>query len=983
MTNPMRAAELVGRGVEIQLLEAALDDARRSCGSAVFIAGEPGIGKTRLADEALRRAVGRGMLVLKGRCTATGPAVPFRPLAEALLSLARQGVAPSAQLLGPYLPVLGRLVPEWSTGEQCDQSPVVLAEAVLRLCIAQGRGRGCLLVVDDLHDADPETIAVLEYIAANLADQHVALIVTVNSAPSTVFELVNAVCRRREGRLLPLDRLAQGDARAFAACCLGCPAPEVSDAVSARVFADSGGIPFVAEELIRSMVASQELVLRDGAWQLSGADRSSVPFTLVRAVEQRAARLGPDGVRLLSTAAVLGRHFPLPILRQCVGLDGQTLLKYLSAAVAQGLLLPDERGPDWYAFEHPLTEEALLSSLAPLDRTELSGRAADAVEALYPGLPGAWCHLAARLRRRAGEHGASALLYLETARRAVADSGPGTAIAVLDEALHMLDDEARDGAHQVAYPELLETLLLALADDGRFDRAELIADRLRRVDAVVDPAQRIGLHVRLAWAAQVAGRWDEGLRQVAAARALLAPDAVESQTARIDAVEAYLAVSSPEHGRIAGSEALARSAIRGAGLLKDDALACQGWYAVGFASRRRSLSESDECFRRTLEIAAEPNLLIWRNHGLIGLGNNAWLAEADRAPLEYAYYEALRTGCVSLAHNAGASLAFDAVLRAEFDRASALLDDALAETTRLQLHSVTRYLLMLRAAVAAHQADRPGMRAALADFRAHGGERSREAPLARGLAELVCALLEEDGAGAAALAAGLSAAQPGDESFFHLVGTHGLILLLAALDGRAERGAVERAAASQAGRLRWNRQFVQLARAVQLGRAGRRAEADAALGIALAGSEVFPTARHLALRLAADAALADGWGDPRRWLVEAEEYFFNGGVPAVAIACRSRLRELGVPVRQRRIGSDLIPRELRAMGVTTREFEVFQLLPGRPGNKALAARLHISARTVEKHIASLLVKTGSADRGRLCDYAADALASLRPTESAN
>ena len=983
MTNMMRAAELVGRGEEITVLEAALDDTRRSRGSAVFIAGEPGIGKTRLADEALRRAAARGMTVLKGRCTAMGPAVPFRPLAEALLSLARQGVAPSAQALGPYLPVLGRLVPEWSTGEQCDQSPVVLAEAVLRLCIDQGARAGCVLAVDDLHDADPETVAVLEYLAANLADQHVAVVATVRSAPSAALELADAVCQRREGRLLSLGRLARGDARVFAASCLGCPPREVSDAVSARVFTESGGVPFMAEELIRSMVAAERLLPRDGVWQLSGADRSGVPFTLVRAIEQRAARLGPDGARLLSAAAVFGRHFPLPVLRRCVGLDGQTLLKYLSAAVAEGLLLADERGPDWYAFEHPLTEEALLSSLAPLDRMDLSERAADAVEALYPGLPGTWCHLAARLRRRAGDHGAAALLYLETARRALAGSGPVTAIAVLDEALHMLDQEARDGAHQAAYPELLEVLLLALADDGRFDRAALIADRLRRVDAVVDPAQRIGLHVRLAWAAQVAGRWEEGVRQVAAARSLLPPDAAESRTARIDAVEAYLAVSSPEHGRIGGSEALARSAIKGAVLLKDDALACQGWYAVGFASRRRSLDESDDCFRRTLEIAAAGNLVTWRNHGLIGLGNNAWLAEADRAPLEYAHYEALRTGCVSLAHNAGASLAFDTVLRSEFDRATALLDDSLAETTRLKLHSITRYLLMLRAAVAAHQADRPAMRAALAEFRAHGGERSREAPLAQGLAELFCALLEEDRDTAAELAAGLSTAQPGGESFFHLSGTHGLILLLDTLDGRAAADAVDRIAAGQAGRLRWNRQFVQLARAVHLGRAGRGAEADAALDVALACSEVFPTARHLALRLAADAALADGWGEPRRWLAEAEEYFFRGGVPAAASACRSRLRELGVPVRQRRTGSDLIPRHLRAMGITTREFEVFQLLPSRLGNKALASRLHISARTVEKHIASLLTKTRTADRTRLCDYAADELAPTRPAPTAD
>lgn len=103
-------------------------------------------------------------------------------------------------------------------------------------------------------------------------------------------------------------------------------------------------------------------------------------------------------------------------------------------------------------------------------------------------------------------------------------------------------------------------------------------------------------------------------------------------------------------------------------------------------------------------------------------------------------------------------------------------------------------------------APRTGMRAVLAEFRGLGGERSREAPLARGMAELVCALLEEDRA----------EALPDDENFFHLVGTHGLILLLAVIEVRAGRDEEERTCATQAGQMRWNRQFVELARAVWL-----------------------------------------------------------------------------------------------------------------------------------------------------------------------
>jgi DNA-binding NarL/FixJ family response regulator len=79
-------------------------------------------------------------------------------------------------------------------------------------------------------------------------------------------------------------------------------------------------------------------------------------------------------------------------------------------------------------------------------------------------------------------------------------------------------------------------------------------------------------------------------------------------------------------------------------------------------------------------------------------------------------------------------------------------------------------------------------------------------------------------------------------------------------------------------------------------------------------------------------------------------------------------------VQQRRTGTDRVPGDLRGLGVTVREFEVFELIARRLGNRAVADRLHISPRTVEKHVASLLVKTGQPDRQRLMDFATNRLA---------
>jgi DNA-binding CsgD family transcriptional regulator len=169
--------------------------------------------------------------------------------------------------------------------------------------------------------------------------------------------------------------------------------------------------------------------------------------------------------------------------------------------------------------------------------------------------------------------------------------------------------------------------------------------------------------------------------------------------------------------------------------------------------------------------------------------------------------------------------------------------------------------------------------------------------------------------------------------------------------------------------MRWNQQFVQLAHAVLLGREERFAEAEAMVAEALETSSLYPMAQHLGLRLVAESAAEDGWGEPVVWLRQAEDYFHNAEVPAVASACRSMLRQLGATVSQRRTGSDQVPAHLRQLGITTREYEVVQLLVDRIGNKSIASRLHISPRTVEKHVASLMTKTQQPDREALSSFA--------------
>jgi ATP/maltotriose-dependent transcriptional regulator MalT len=646
-------------------------------------------------------------------------------------------------------------------------------------------------------------------------------------------------------------------------------------------------------------------------------------------------------------------------------MDDRTLVGHLHAGVAAQLVTTDEPAPDWYAFQHPLTSEALLAQLTPTDRADLSHRAADAIEEFHKGLPGEWCQLVASLRVHCGQVVEAARLFAEAGRRALAAGAATSAVSLMARAEGLLAGHGDADTDVDVRAEVLESLLYALAEAGQFDRAFELVARLAAQDSALDARRRAALHVRLAWVAEVAGRYDEGMALVATARELLGPSPDEADVAPVDAVAADLALGAPGHDRTEEAEALAHRAAEAAERAGLPAIVCQAWQTIGDVARERDLAEASACFERARVIAEEHRLPIWRIYALVRLAGNDWLTSADTTSLYQARQDALRVGAISIGYVVDTTIAMHTTLCGDFARASELADECYTATNRLRLAYVSRHALLTKATLAAHQGQRRELEKALADFRAADGERSQEPPL-----WVMCALLEEDrGRVVTELARALP--DTGDNpSTLHLSGRHGLYLLLAVLFGDADWPRYEEIAATSTGRMRWNRQFVLLAQAVLLGRSGKVAEALEAVTQAQEVAAPFAMARHLGLRLVAEAAHADGWGDPTTWLRQAEEYFHKASVPAVASACRALLRQTGASVRQRRTGTERVPQELRALGVTIREYEVFELLAVRLSNKAIGARLHISPRTVEKHVANLVVKTGRPDRESLNDHAA-------------
>jgi DNA-binding CsgD family transcriptional regulator len=200
----------------------------------------------------------------------------------------------------------------------------------------------------------------------------------------------------------------------------------------------------------------------------------------------------------------------------------------------------------------------------------------------------------------------------------------------------------------------------------------------------------------------------------------------------------------------------------------------------------------------------------------------------------------------------------------------------------------------------------------------------------------------------------------------------GLHVLLLAVEGddAASLAEAERVRGSGATRHRLVGSLLGYADAVLAGRAGQDAAAAGRFAATDAGmGPLVAWYRQYARRLVAEAALRDGWGEPVAWLREAAAFFAARGHERVAAACRGLLRRAGAPVPRPRRGGTVVPPDLRAIGVTSREAEVLVLVAEGLTNQEIGARLHLSPRTVEKHVASLLAKTGHRRRTQLAGYA--------------
>ena len=387
--SPQAAAdELVGRDDQLAALDGVLAGARGGRGRVVLVAGEPGIGKTRLAEEAARRGAAAGMQVAWGRCHEGDGAPALWPWTQVVRQLAAElGPGQLAAMLGPSAAWLGPLMPELAEpGLPAGPLPVAdlgaarfqLNQAVAGLLRRAAGARPLLVVVDDLHWADVPSLALLAFLAGELNDARLVVVGTYRDvevvAGRPLAETLGALAREPVVERIALGGLDRaGVARLIGATIGGSPAEPLVQAVHDRC----GGNPFFITELLRLLQSERRLAAPDAA----AAARRDIPVGVRDVLRRRLARLPAQTGTVLMIAAVAGRGFDLDLIEAVTGLEDEPALDAAEAAVLAGLVIEDDRAAGRYRFAHALVRETIYQDISRARRARLHARVADALVA--------------------------------------------------------------------------------------------------------------------------------------------------------------------------------------------------------------------------------------------------------------------------------------------------------------------------------------------------------------------------------------------------------------------------------------------------------------------------------------------------------------------------------------------------------------------------------------------------------------------------
>src|SRR4051794_14538165 len=617
---------MVGRTAELQQLEAALRDASSGRASLAFVAGDSGVGKTRLVSELLRRAEAAGAEVLSGDAVELGEGeVPYAALMSALRPLARD-CPPSLDALHPRgRAELARLLPGLAGAAPADEGTDTpaqgrLFEAVLALLDRLGSEAPVVLALEDLHWADPSTRAFVAFLAHSLCGERVLAVMTYRldelHRRHPLRPLLAEIERDPAVHRVTLAPLSRGELAAALEDILG-EAPD-SDLLD-RLYARSEGNPLFMEELLAAGV--------DG--------RGALPITLRDALMVRIEQLSDPAQELLRVLAV-GQQVDHTTLADVSGMDRAALVGALREAVASHLVVA--QADDRYAFRHALLREVVADDLLPGERTALHRAFADALDRRAAAGP-AGAQLAAGIAHHYAATGDQRAALGASVRAAVAAEAVhafGEAAALWERALELWDrvPDAEDVAGMDHVGLLLRSGDAFIAAGDRSRPTPLLRAALELVDEDADPRRAAAVLERLAMAQYRAGRPSEATETANRGLELVKDGEPTPERATL---YAWFAKIRMLQGRYREATAAAREAIAAAEPTENHVALSSALNGMGMSlAAQGAVEEGTAALERAIEIARASDRPRELESAQVNLADALHLAGRDREALAVA-----------------------------------------------------------------------------------------------------------------------------------------------------------------------------------------------------------------------------------------------------------------------------------------------------------------------------------------------------------
>jgi DNA-binding CsgD family transcriptional regulator len=942
---------LVGRDAFLALFERRLADAAAGSGRLVFVAGEAGIGKTRLLGAVARQARDSGFAV------ARAAAFPgdVQSLAGLLLDLASGLVAAREPALGELgRRLTARVRPISGDTGDAHHRRRLLVQDLADLLVTADPGGAVLIVLEDLHWADELSLDVLGHLAGRLAARPVLVAGAYRSdelyPALPMRELRARLVSQRLAEEIRLPRLGLAQTAAVVSAVLGRPAPAQ---VVAAVHQRSDGIPLHVEEFLAA-VGQDALTPGSGA----AVQAAAVPDTLGDAVVSRARRLAARTREVASAAAVIGRSFDFDLLAEVTGVTSDEVAGALRELQDAYLVLP---GADAVSFDfrHALIRDALYADTDLPARRRLHQRAARAaagrgyrgafVSAHFEqaGCPGpAYQHAVAAAREAASmsAHGEALELYRRAVRNLPGELSALDRAALLsalgDEAAATDDNTAAAEAYQTAHelatsardmraaaalaPRMVAVAhLLGVGLEARLGTLQAALDNLD--DVAGADRERARLHSAMAAAYLLDDRLDEAITHGELSRA-------ESQRtgdneAALNAA-ATLGTVLVFAGRMDEGWQLLEDAIARARGMQQEAEAARGYRMIGSsASELMEYDRAEHWLTEGIRYADQAELWNHRHYMASHLAHVQWATgQWDAATRTAQQALADGRGGVTTQITAQYVLGFLAMGRGDWEAADMLLREALvqgeqmaelqhlspplwglAEAARCRGHYDTALTLCERgyqvSAGLTHAAYLfPFLITGVRAYLAHGGIDAAEKWLNR--------------VGAVLTARAVPGAQPAIDH------GRGLVLLARGEISAAQQALHAASESWQARRRFWEGEWARLDLAQAAAKAQRRVEAAVLL--------------HEARTIAATVGAATLVGAADRLAASFD---------------RGRPTEPWHPL-------------------SAREFEIAQLVAAGLTNRQIAGQLFLSPKTISAHITHILTKLGAGRRAEIATWCA-------------